>query len=261
MSVGVPGKGAAWALSPVLEVQELSVLRGGRQRAYVPRLDVRAGEVLAVMGPNGAGKSSLLLALALLIPSSWASYRFLGTEVEGKRLLRFRRAMAVVFQDPLLLDTTVSQNVVMGLLMRGTPREEAQEKAQIWLERLGVAHLGSQRARTLSGGEAQRVSLARALTLEPAVLLMDEPFASLDVVSRMSLMKEIRPLLQKTSTSAVFVTHDFTEAAMVADRVMVMESGKVVQEGTPRQVLAAPATPLVATLVEFGRVMASMLGQ
>ncbi|MDP2857867.1 MAG: ATP-binding cassette domain-containing protein [Bacillota bacterium] len=261
MSAGDAGKGLLGTAPPIIEVRDLSVVRGGKQRARVPCFDLRDGEVLAIMGPNGAGKSSLLLALALLIPSAWESYRFLGREVSVRNALSFRRSMAVVFQDPLLLDTTVSGNVLMGLLMRGMPREEAQVKVHHWLERLGVAHLESQKARTLSGGEAQRVSLARALALEPAVLLLDEPFSSLDVVSRMGLMKEIRPLLRQTSTSAVLVTHEFAEAAVVADRVMVMESGRVVQEGTPKQVLAAPASPLVATLVEFARVMAGMVRQ
>ena len=244
---------------PVIQVQDLSVVRGGKRRACVRRFDLQDGEILAVMGLNGAGKSSLLLAIALLIPSSWSSYRFMGKEVSPENLLNVRRNMAVVFQDPLLLDTTVRDNVLMGLLMRGVLREEAKERAHHWLDRLGVAHLAAQKARTLSGGEAHRVSLARAFALETAVLLLDEPFSSLDVVSRMGLMKEVKPLLRQASTSAIFITHDFTEAAMVADRVMVMESGGIVQEGTPKQVLASPATPLVATLVEFGRVMAGML--
>jgi len=246
---------------PVIQVQDLSVPRGGKERARVEQLFLQDDEILAVMGPNGAGKSSLLLAIALLIPASWSSYRLLGRDIRAENLLNVRRSMAVVFQDPLLLDTTVRDNVLMGLLMRGVLRDEAEERARHWLDKLGVGHLAARKARTLSGGEAHRTSLARAFALEPAVLLLDEPFSSLDVVSRVSLMKEVRPLLRQTSTSAIFVTHDFTEAAMVADRVMVMESGVIVQQGTPKQVLASPATPLVAALVEFGRVMASMLGQ
>jgi tungstate transport system ATP-binding protein len=246
--------------APVIEVRGLCVRREGRVAADIPHLELQNGEVLAIMGPNGAGKSSVLLALALLISARWESYRFEGEPISRPdHDLRVRRRMAFVFQDPLLLDATVLQNVMLGAVMRGIPQAVANKRALAWLERLGVGHLASRRARLLSGGEAQRVNLARAFALEPVVLLLDEPFSSLDVLSRLTLMKEMKPLLAQTSTSAILVTHEFTEAALLADRLVVMDGGKQVQCGTPAQVFRYPATPVVATLVEFAATMAGLL--
>jgi tungstate transport system ATP-binding protein len=247
--------------SAMVDIQGISVVRGGTLRAQVESLSLKRGEVLAIMGPNGAGKSSLLLALALLIDAKWERYAFDGTPVDLADRLALRRKMAVVFQEALLLDTTVVDNVMMGLMMRGASAAVARSLAIEWLERLGVGPMALRRARTLSGGEAQRVSLARAFAMKPDLLLMDEPFSGLDVLSRLSLLKEIVPLLAETDTSCVFVTHDFTEAALIADRVMVMDAGRPVQTGTPLDVLEKPATPLVATLVEFAGTIASLLAK
>jgi tungstate transport system ATP-binding protein len=230
----------------MLSVEGLQLKRGGRLILDVPHFDVATGEVLALVGPNGAGKSSLLQSLALLTPATFQEYRFEGLPARlPANTLALRRQMALVMQEALLLDTTVLANAASGLRLRGVARGTARVTAAAWLERLGLGHLADRQARELSGGEAQRVSLARALAMAPRLLLLDEPFAALDVLSRTALLKELRPILKQGGTTAVLVTHDITEVAHLADRMAVLEEGRLVQQGTPQAVLAAPASPIV----------------
>lgn len=173
-------------------VAENLVLRLGNQEIFrVDKLALARGEVLALVGPNGAGKTSLLLTLALLQKPTAGTVRFDGETANRHNLLALRRRLAVVFQEPLLLDTTVWGNVTTALRIRGVPRREANARAQKWLERFGIAHLARRPARHLSGGEAQRTSLARAFALEPEVLFLDEPFAALDLPTRNALLGEL----------------------------------------------------------------------
>lgn len=225
----------------MLEVAGLRLRLDGRPVLAIDRFGIAEGEVKAVVGPNGAGKSSLLLALALLLPARFDQYRFDHRPAQLPRdALALRRQMAVVFQEPLLLDSTVLGNVAQGLLLRGVAPGEADRRAAAWLERLGVQELSSRPARSLSGGEAKRVSLARALALSPRLLLLDEPFAALDVLTRGPLLSDLRAILREHATTALLVTHDITEVALLADRVAVMEAGRVVQEGEPAEVFADP---------------------
>jgi tungstate transport system ATP-binding protein len=173
---------------------------------------------------------------------------FEGAPVSGDPLA-YRRRMAVVFQEPLLLDATVESNVGTGLALRGVPREERRARVRDWLGRFGISELASRPARALSGGEAQRTSLARALVLEPEVLLLDEPFAALDEPTRQALIDDLARLLAQTGAATVFVTHDREEALRLGDRLAVLMAGRVRQEGTPQQVFAAPADEEVAAFV------------
>jgi len=226
-------------VTAVLEARDMVIRKGGRRILSVAHLTVEPGEVLAIIGPNGAGKSTLLTALACLdLPKSGALF-FHGQRVTRANALAVRRRLAVVFQEPLLLDTTVLENAAVGLKLRGRSRE-AEAKARAWLERFGVLHLAAQPALTLSGGEAQRVSLARAFALEPEVLLLDEPFASVDVIARAGLIQEFKNVLGSTGTTAVLVTHDFREVSALATRVAVLAGGAVQAEGTPAAIAAHP---------------------
>lgn len=155
--------------------------------------------------------------------------------------LRYRRNIAMVFQESLLLNTTVWQNVATGLRFKGLSKRLMGEKVQENLDRFHIAHLGCRPARTLSGGEAQRTSLARALALEPELLLLDEPFSSLDLPSREALMEDLEIVLHATRTTTVFATHDRTEALRLSDRMAVMNEGKLLQIGPPLHVMEHPA--------------------
>ncbi len=224
------------------------VEKGGRTVLEVDRLDVGAGEVLAVVGPNGAGKSTLINVLGLLEKPKRGEVLFAGAPASGP-YLAYRRRMAVVFQEPLLLDTTVEANVTTGLSLRGVPRDERRERARRWMDRFGIAELAGRSARTLSGGEAQRTSLARALVLEPDVLLLDEPFAALDEPTRQALMDDLSRALGDGDAATVFVTHDRDEALRLGDRLAVLMDARIRQEGTPQEIFAAPADEEVAAFV------------
>jgi tungstate transport system ATP-binding protein len=231
-----------------LGLRDVAVVLGGRPILEVESLDVFRGEVLAVVGPNGAGKSTLVQVLALLQKPSRGRVFFAGAQVNANQL-KFRRRMAVVFQEPLLLDTTVEGNVASGLSLRGVGGAERKRRAGEWLERFGIAHLAGRSARTLSGGEAQRTSLARAMVLEPEVLLLDEPFAALDAVSRQSLMDDMDRVLTESRTTTVFVTHDRGEALRLGDRVAVIMDGRIRQIGMAGEIFAAPVDGEVAAFV------------
>ena len=169
-------------------VYNLRVETGGRTLLSVPRFDVLRGEVLVLLGVNGAGKSTLLQTLAFLRVPTSGSLQFDGEAVSFRSPpLTLRRRLAVVFQEPLLFDTTVAENVASGLKLRRVARAAIQEKVHRWLERLGIAHLCSSPSAYSLRGEAQRVSLARAFVLDPDFFLLDEPFSALDAPTRESL--------------------------------------------------------------------------
>jgi tungstate transport system ATP-binding protein len=230
-------------VKPILSAMDLSLKRSGREVFRTERFDLYRGEVLALIGPNGAGKTSLLLTLALLHTPSSGSIRFAGTLANRRNTLAFRRRMAVVFQEALLLDVSVLQNLLIPLRMRGVAPDVAGERAARWLERFGIAHLAHQRARSLSGGEAQRTSLARALALEPDVLFLDEPFASLDTPTRRELLAEMGGILRSMRATALFVTHDYTEIPYLAERVAVMRDGRVTRCGSLEEIFGAGLRP------------------
>jgi molybdate transport system ATP-binding protein len=213
---------------------------------------VADGEVLAVLGPNGAGKSTLLRVLAGLLPPDGGSVVLDGHETwDGDRHVpAHRRALGMVFQDHLLFPhLSVTDNVAFGLRTRGVRRAESRLTAHAWLDRVGLAGLGDRRPGQLSGGQAQRAALARALVGEPRVLLLDEPLSALDARTRLTVRAELRRHLAEFDGSTVLVTHDPVDAMALADRVVVVEDGRVVQEGTPAQVSRHPRTDYVARLV------------
>lgn len=235
----------------VLEVRDLRVAYGGRPALSVEELSLFAGEILAIVGPNGAGKSTLLRILALLEPPMAGVVRFNSEPIryEPRFLLPLRRRIAAVFQSPLLCNTTVFGNISLGLGFRGTSRAEIGKKVALWAERFGVAHLLDQRATTLSGGEAQRVSLARAFVLDPEVLFLDEPFSALDQPTREQLLGELEGVLRESKVTTVFVTHDRNEALQFGDRVAVVMDGVLAQVDSPERVFSSPVNEEVARFV------------
>jgi ABC-type sugar transport system ATPase subunit len=233
-------------MTKLIHIQDLLVKRGEKDVLRVDELSIQGGEVLAVVGPNGAGKSTLLLALARLIQPKAGQIFFNGQQAQMESDTAYRRRIAMVMQDPLLFDRSVYENVASGLRFRGATKDEIQQKVSLWLERFGVEHLAKRRGGELSGGEAQRVSLARALVLEPELLLLDEPFSALDPPTRAKLLDDLGTLLHATATTTLFVTHDLTEATKLATRIAVIIANRLRQVGTPSAVFAQPADEDVA---------------
>lgn len=214
-------------------------------------LEVAAGECVALAGPSGAGKSTLLRLIAgLLRPDRGAIT--LGDELwldaaSGRSVPSEERRIGFVFQDYALFPTMPAwRNVAYGI--RGRSRGERRERSIAALERFGLGGRAMARPRDLSGGERQRVALARALACEPRLLLLDEPLSALDARTGAEASQELARVLEETDVPSVIVTHDFAEAALLADRVVVLDRGAVVQEGTAAELAAAPASGFVADL-------------
>ncbi|MFQ5520091.1 MAG: ABC transporter ATP-binding protein [Candidatus Methylomirabilia bacterium] len=236
-------------MSAVVELSGIRVTYGQAVVLEVPRLEVRAGEILAVIGPNGSGKSTLLRMIGLLETPGVGEVRFRAEPVSKSRLLSMRRKMASVFQDPLLTDATVFDNVALGLRFHHIPASEIGHRVRRWLDRFGIAGLATRQARTLSGGEAQRTALARALVLKPDLLLLDEPFSALDQPTREALIEDLGIILREDRIATVLVTHDRGEAMALADWVAVMKGGRILQVDEAGRLFRAPASEEVARFV------------
>jgi molybdate transport system ATP-binding protein len=218
------------------------------------RLEVADGEVVSVVGPNGAGKTTLLRAVAGLVPLDRGRVEVDGEVLEdpaaGIRVAVERRPAGVVFQDHLLFPhLSALENVAFGLRARGRPRREARDAALTWLGRVGLADHAGRRPSALSGGQAQRVALARALVTEPRILLLDEPLAAVDASARVELRRTLRTQLAVHRGVRLLVTHDPLEAMALADRLVVLEAGHLVQEGTIAEVTARPRSAWVAAML------------
>ncbi|PRY35175.1 ABC transporter ATP-binding protein [Umezawaea tangerina] len=230
---------------------DLQVARGSF--ALDVALSVAPGEVVALLGPNGAGKTTALRALAGLLPLDGGSVRVddaVWDEPPKVFLRPERRPVGVVFQDYLLFaHLSAAENVAFGLRARGMDRRPAHAAAVEWLDRVGLAEYARARPRSLSGGQAQRVALARALATAPSLLLLDEPLAALDASTRMLVRTELGRHLGEYTGRTLLVTHDPLDAMVLADRLVIVEGGRVVQEGAPTEVARQPRTEYVAQLV------------
>ncbi|MCR4401373.1 MAG: ATP-binding cassette domain-containing protein [Firmicutes bacterium] len=231
----------------ILELEDVKVCRGAHLVVDVGRLAVARGETVAVVGPNGAGKTTLLQVMACLLRPREGKVSVFGERLERRTdLVRLRRRMALVLQRPYLLDGTVFDNLAVGLRLRGVPKDEVRARVERALDTFGIEHLAGRRARTLSGGESQRVSLARAFALDPELLFLDEPTSSLDMPTRMELLRELGEVVRMTRVTTVFVTHDVVEIPFVADRTLVMKGGRIIADGPLRSVLGADVRQAVA---------------
>jgi molybdate transport system ATP-binding protein len=217
-------------------------------------LTAEPGEVVALLGPNGAGKTTALRALAGLIPIDGGHVILDGRRLDDPATNAFtppeHRRIGVVFQDYLLFPhLSAVENVAFGMRCRHVPRRAARERAHAWLDRVGLSEHARKRPRQLSGGQAQRVALARALATEPRLLLLDEPLAALDARTRLDTRAQLRGHLHAHPGATVLVTHDPLDAMMLADRLVIVEDGAVVQTGDAATITTRPRTDYVARLV------------
>jgi molybdate transport system ATP-binding protein len=217
-------------------------------------LEARPGETVVLLGPNGAGKTTVLRVIAGLLALDEGRVavdgHVLDDPISGAWIPTERRPIGYVFQDHALFPhLSALENVAFGLRARGVPRSAARRRADAWLERVGVGAHAAARPRALSGGQAQRVALARALVLEPRALLLDEPLAALDATARIDTRRELRRHLGAHDGARVVVTHDPVDAMTLGDRVVVIESGRVVQAGPLDELREQPRSRYVADLV------------
>lgn len=223
------------------------------QRGIDLDLTLDDGEVLAVMGPNGAGKSTLLLMIAGLLRPDQGRIELGGTVVTdtgtGTFVAAHARGVAMLSQQAMLFPhMSAAANVAYGPRCKGLRRAAARHAAHRWLDAVGAADLADRRPAQLSGGQAQRVAVARALAAEPQLLLLDEPLAALDVTAAPALRRLLREILRGTGRTAIIVTHDLLDALAIADSVVVIDNGRVVESGPVRAVLAAPRSDFAARI-------------
>ncbi|MEW6185485.1 MAG: ABC transporter ATP-binding protein [Thermodesulfobacteriota bacterium] len=241
---------------PLITLENIKIFRGRVKVLDLPTFSLNQREMISLIGPNGSGKSTLLLTLNGLLKPAAGKILFKGRVLDSNQaLLESRRRMAMVFQEPLLFDTTVFNNVASGLKIRGIKKEKIRTRVMEYLERFNIGHLAGRSARKLSGGEAQRTSLARALATEPEVLFLDEPFSALDPPTRQSIITDLERIIRETGLAAVLVTHDETEAIRLSDRILVLNRGEIVQTGEPREIMNRPVNRFVAEFVGMENVI------
>lgn len=248
--------------------------RGGLEARLVVRrsekflldvdLSMDPGETSALLGPNGAGKSTVVAAIAGLLPIDSGHIELSGKVLDDPDARVFvtaeDRRVGVVFQDYLLFPhLNVVQNVAFGLRSRGVSRAEAQARSREWLVRLGLEGLEDHRSADLSGGQAQRVALARALVTEPDLLLLDEPLAALDVTTRTEQRHTLSEHLAVFGGPRLLITHDPTEALLLADRVHVIEHGTLTQSGTADEIRLSPKTRYAADLAGLNLIVGTVV--
>ncbi len=231
---------------PIISIRDVTVTLAGKSVLDGVSFDLEQGELVALAGPSGSGKSTLLrVVLGLTAPTSGAvSIRGKVVSRDGDVLVPpEERNLAMVFQDLALWPhLTVAGNLEFALRSRGVARHERKARIETVLERTGILDKAKRRPAALSGGERQRVALARALVQEPLALLLDEPLASLDVLLRAEVLSFLRELLHDRRWPVLYVTHDGVEATTLADRVVAVEDGRIVQHGSVAEVAAAPST-------------------
>ncbi|MFH1962219.1 MAG: ABC transporter ATP-binding protein [bacterium] len=244
-------------VQPILEANNILVKKGGVTVLDIPHFSIKQGKHLSLVGPNGAGKSTLLLTLANLLKlqqdstSDKGEIYFKGNKIylNYSTAIAYRRNISMVFQEPLLFNTTVFDNVASGLKIRGIRSSEIQNTVNECLQRFGISHLNNRSARKLSSGEAKRTSLARAFATKPEILFLDEPFSSLDLPTRELLIEDLEKNSREMGTTTIMATHDQMEVLQLSDYIMVMDQGKIVQSGTPDEIISHPANKFVSSFM------------
>ncbi|WP_096200571.1 ATP-binding cassette domain-containing protein [Bacillus sp. FJAT-45350] len=225
----------------ILELKDIQVNVRKQEIIDIDYFAIEKGDVVGIIGPNGAGKSTLLkIAAFLQSPTSGAVF-YNGTEHNSDSLpLEVRRRFAVAMQQSLLLEGTVFDNIAIGLKLRKVHKKIINNKVPYWLEKFHISHLANKSAGSLSGGEAQRVNLARALILEPEILFLDEPFSALDFPTKAELIQDFKEILQQTNTTTIFVSHDLFEIKHLTQKLSVIIDGEVKQYGMTMDVIEEP---------------------
>jgi tungstate transport system ATP-binding protein len=239
-------------MTEMIRLEQLEYSVRERKILSVPHLLIEKGNTYGIMGPNGAGKSTLLKLLSLLDSPTKGELFFNGDKILPKRItLEQRRKVAIALQQSLLLDTTVYQNIALGLKIRKLPRKEIKQKVTDWLEKFNISHLAGKHAYQLSGGEAQRVNLARAMILDPEVLCLDEPFSALDFPTKMKLIQDFKSILTTTDTTAIFVSHDLLEMKSLTDELFILMNGQLQQHGKTNDVIENPNETTASFISEW----------
>ena len=231
-----------------IEVRDLQVAYGGTRVLHGVSLDFSPGSFTALLGSSGCGKTTLLRALSGFVPVESGSILLGGQDIA--RLPPEKRGMAMVFQSYALWPhMTVHQNIGYGLRLRGANRAEIDAKVQSVLSILGLSGYQDRKVTALSGGQRQRVALGRALAVDPPVLLLDEPLSNLDAKIRLAMRHELKSLHRRLGLTAIHVTHDQEEAMTMADEIVILDAGRVLQKGSPEEVYRAPNSPFVASFL------------
>ncbi len=246
----------------IVSIENIKVELGGVSVLDIPSFFLREKEIVSIIGPNGSGKSTLLLVLNCLLRPLSGRIRYRGETIHSREeVFRYRRRISMVFQEPLLFDTTVHKNVAAGLKIRGVARNEIRDQVMRYLKWFNIDHLANRSARKLSGGESQRTSLARAFAIEPEIIFLDEPFSALDPPTRQALTDDLEKVVRESGITTVMVTHDQSEALRMSDRLVVMHGGKIVQTGAPPVVMNNPANEFVANFVGMESVLKGIIKQ
>jgi tungstate transport system ATP-binding protein len=228
-------------MTEMIRLEQLEYHVSGRKILAIPELVIKKGHIFGIMGPNGAGKSTLLKLISLLDSPTGGNIYFKGEKIAPHTItLEQRRKFAIALQASLLLNTSVFQNIALGLKIRKMPRKLIKQKVDYWLEKFNILHLAGKHASQLSGGEAQRVNLARAMVLEPEILCLDEPFSALDFPTKISLMQDFKSILSSSGTTAIFVSHDLLEVKYLTDELFIIMNGELHQHGRTIDVIENP---------------------
>lgn len=217
-------------MGKIIEIKNMTWIQKGQSILNIPYFSLEEKESASLMGPNGAGKSSLLSIMAGLQEYTTGTVSLFGKNIKDIPPLELHRRVAFVFQKPMMLNLTVKENLELGLKFRGMKQKEMEQKIEPWLNLMHLTHLTKRRARLLSGGEAQRLSIAQALVVDPEIIFLDEPFANLDKKIRHELLYEIRELLMKRKVSTVMVTHNRLEAIAMSQSIYYMEDGELINK-------------------------------
>jgi len=227
----------------MLEAKNISWTINHKKILQNINMEIKKGECLGLVGPNGSGKSSLLKILSFLQTPSSGKLFFEDRELPPKIPLSIRRKIAVVFQEPLLLNMSVFTNVAIGLKIRRLPKKQIRYLTEYWLDTFGIAHLQKEHAYSLSGGEAQRASLARAFALSPEILFLDEPFSALDAPTIEALLGDLKKVFQTTGITTMIVSHNIRDIDRLADRLLVMLNGEIKAAGSKQEIFSQTDSP------------------